>query len=120
MVMIEGKEGVAAVPEILNTPSLDAVFLGPVDLSHAVGVPGETEHPLVLERVERVVAQATDRGMAVAVFAPTPKAARRWLDRGVGLVAVGVDAAHVLGGFRAVLAEVRGRPDVPPDAEGRG
>lgn len=108
MVMIEGMEGVAAVPEILSTPALDAVFLGPVDLSHALGVPGETEHPLVLERVEHVVAQAAARGMAVAVFAPTPKAARRWLDRGVRFVAVGVDTAHVLAGFRSVIAEVRG------------
>jgi 2-keto-3-deoxy-L-rhamnonate aldolase RhmA len=107
MVMIEGKEGVAAAPEILNTPSLDAVFLGPVDLSHALGVPGETEHPLVIEQVGRVVAGATQRGMTTAVFAPTPKAARRWLDRGAGLVAVGVDSAHVLAGLRAVVAELR-------------
>lgn len=110
MVMIEGKEGVQAVPEVLNTPTLDAVFLGPVDLSHALGVPGQTEHPLVLERVERVVAQAAERGMAVAVFAPTPKAARRWLDRGVRFVAVGVDTAHVLAGFRAAITEVGGGP----------
>jgi 4-hydroxy-2-oxoheptanedioate aldolase len=108
MVMIEGREGIAAVPEILNTPALDAVFLGPVDLSHALGVPGETEHPLVLAQVERVVAQARARGMAVAVFAPTAKTARRWLDLGVGFVALGVDTAHILAGFRAVLAEVRG------------
>ncbi len=110
MVMIEGREGVEAVPDILNTPSLDAVFLGPVDLSHALGVPGETEHPLVLAQVERVVAQAAERGMSVAVFAPTPKGARRWLDRGVGFVAVGMDTAHVLAGFRTALAEVRGKP----------
>jgi 4-hydroxy-2-oxoheptanedioate aldolase len=108
MVMIEGREGVAAVPDILETRSLDAVFLGPVDLSHALGVPGETEHPLVLERVEQVIAQAAKRGAAVAVFAPTPRAARRWLDRGAGFVALGVDTAHVLAGFRSVLAEVRG------------
>jgi 2-keto-3-deoxy-L-rhamnonate aldolase RhmA len=107
MVMIEGTEGIAAAPEILNTPSLDAVFLGPVDLSHALGVPGETEHPLVIEQVGRVIAGGTQRGMATAVFAPTPTAARRWLDRGAGLVAVGVDSAHVLAGLRAVVAEVR-------------
>src|SRR3954471_18506363 len=43
--MVEGKEGVAAVDEILATPGLDAVFLGPVDLAASLGLVGRAGHP---------------------------------------------------------------------------
>lgn len=111
MVMVEGSEGVAAVDEILAVPGLDAVFLGPVDLSNALGVHGEPEHPTVVEAVERVVARAERRSVAVAVFASTPEAARRWLERGVKLVAVGEDTLHVLAALKAVVAAARSPAD---------
>jgi 4-hydroxy-2-oxoheptanedioate aldolase len=107
MVMVEGEEGVAAVDEILDTPGLDAVFLGPVDLSNALGVHGQPEHPMVVEAVEGVVARAVQRGVAVAVFAATPEAGRAWLERGVNLVAVGEDTLHVLAALRSVVEAVR-------------
>ena len=48
LLMIEGAGGLAALPEILETPGFDAVFIGPFDLSQALGVPGQVEHPDVL------------------------------------------------------------------------
>ena len=99
IVMIEGTEGVAAAAEIVDTPHLDGVFLGPVDLSHALGVPGEIGHPSVVAKIEDVVALGRARGVSTAVFAPTPAGARSWLDRGAGLVALGVDTAHILAGL---------------------
>jgi 2-keto-3-deoxy-L-rhamnonate aldolase RhmA len=105
--MVEGRAGIDAVDEILATPGLDAIFMGPVDLSHALGVPGETEHALVVETVADLVERGRAVGVATAVFAPTPEAARSWLDLGVRLVALSVDTALALDGFRrAVTATV--------------
>jgi 4-hydroxy-2-oxoheptanedioate aldolase len=107
LALVEGKEGVEAIDAILAVPGLDAVFVGPVDLSAALGVPGEPEHPAVVSMVRDVVERGRDLGVATAVFAPTPEAARRWLDLGVRLVALSVDTGLMLEGFRAALAEVR-------------
>lgn len=107
IVMVEGPAGIAALDEILATPGLDAIFLGPVDLSNALGVPGEPEHPRVLEAVGHAIERGQARGVAVAVFAPSSEAARRWLARGARLVAVGADTLHILAALRAVVAEVR-------------
>jgi 2-keto-3-deoxy-L-rhamnonate aldolase RhmA len=105
--MVEGRAGIEAVDEILATAGLDAIFMGPVDLSHALGVPGETEHELVVETVAGLVERGRALGVATAVFTPTPEAARRWLDLGVRLVALSVDTALALDGFRrAVTATV--------------
>jgi 4-hydroxy-2-oxoheptanedioate aldolase len=107
LVMIEGKAGVAAAAEIMGVPSLDGVFIGPVDLSHALGVPGEIDHPRVLETIDGVVSQARGRKIATAVFTPNAAGARRWIGRGIGVIAVGVDTAHMLDGMRRVTAAIR-------------
>ena len=101
--MVEGRAGIDAVDEILSTAGLDAIFMGPVDLSHALGVPGATEHAVVVETVARLVERGRALGVATAVFAPTPEAARRWLGLGVRLVALSVDTALALDGFRRAL-----------------
>jgi 4-hydroxy-2-oxoheptanedioate aldolase len=105
--MIEGGEGIDALPDILDVPDLDAVFLGPVDLSQSLGLGLQPEHPKVVETVGEVMRAAADKGKATAVFAPTAAAARRWLDRGVGFVAVSIDTAVIAAAFRDLLAQVR-------------
>ena len=107
LALVEGTQGVRAIDEILAVPGLDAVFIGPVDLSAALGIPGQPEHPDVVETVRGLVEKGHGRGVATAVFAPTPEAARRWLGLGVRLVALSVDTGLILEGFRAALAEVR-------------
>jgi 4-hydroxy-2-oxoheptanedioate aldolase len=106
LAMVEGKAGVEAVDGILAVPGLDAVFMGPVDLSSALGVPGNPEHPLVVETVRNLVEKGRARDVATAVFAPTPAAARRWLDLGVGMVALSVDTGMLLDGMRMAVAAV--------------
>jgi 4-hydroxy-2-oxoheptanedioate aldolase len=107
MVMIEGESGLAALPDILDIPGLTGVFLGPVDLSHALGVPGQTGHAKVIAEMEKAIALAQEKGKAVAVFASDPSLARKWSEAGVSLVAYGVDAGHILGALKAVAYNLR-------------
>lgn len=106
IVMVEGRAGIAALPEILATPQLDGIFIGPFDLAHALGVPGNIEHPTVLSKIEEIVDAARAKDIATGVFAPTPALAKRWLGLGVRLVAVGFDTALALDAFRRVRAAV--------------
>ena len=107
LLMVEGAGGVAELPQILATPHLDGVFLGPMDLSHALGVPGETGHPKVVETIESVIDATRASGIASAIFAGSPEAARRWLGRGVTLVGLGVDTTHILAALKAAVGAVR-------------
>lgn len=107
IVMVEGREGLAQLPEILDTPGLDGVLVGPIDLSHALGVPGEIEHDLVLSAVQDVMRQAADKGVCVGMFTPTPVGAQRWLALGVQLVVLGVEAALLLEGLRSAVDRAR-------------
>jgi 4-hydroxy-2-oxoheptanedioate aldolase len=103
LAMVEGTDAVDHLEEIVRVPGLDAVFLGPVDLAHALGVPGQPEHELVIEALGRAHDAATAAGLATAVFAPSPERARSWLDRGAGLVAYSVDSKLILDGLRSAV-----------------
>src|SRR3954469_468134 len=105
--MVEGREGVAAVDEILATPGLDAVFLGPVDLAASLGLAGQLDHPQVVAAVRSGVERAAAVGAAAACSPPAVEGARRWLDAGARLVAVGVDTQIVLPAFRSLVDGVR-------------
>jgi 4-hydroxy-2-oxoheptanedioate aldolase len=106
LVMVEGMEGIAALPQILKMPGLDGIFVGPFDLSHSLGLAGQVEHPTVVARIESIVREAAAQQVATAVFAPTPAMARRWRDLGVRLVALGFDTALALQGLRAAREAV--------------
>jgi 2-keto-3-deoxy-L-rhamnonate aldolase RhmA len=92
--MIEGVAGLAATHEIAATPGLDAVFVGPVDLSAALGVGRpDPEHPTVIARIQELLAQTADLGVATGIYAPTSDAGVRWLRLGARLVVTSVDIA---------------------------
>ena len=108
LLMVEGEGGVRELPEILETPTLDGIFLGPMDLSHALGVPGEMGHLRVVETIEGVIDACRAKAMTTGIFAGSTEAARRWFGRGVTLVAAGVDTQHFLAGLKRIVTEVRG------------
>lgn len=105
--MIEGTAGVENFGEIIRTPGLDAVFIGPVDLSHSLGVPGQLEHPTVISEVESLVDRADAAGVALSIFCGSPQQAVFWRERGVRFVVAGVDAHLVHQAFSEHLNLVR-------------
>jgi 4-hydroxy-2-oxoheptanedioate aldolase len=101
---IEGRGGLEHAEAIVSTPGVDAIFIGPVDLSASLGFPGEVDHPIVESAITTLIGAASARSVAVSIFTPTAAAARRWLTRGARLVLVGVDTAHTLDGFKDALS----------------
>lgn len=91
--MIEQKEGVEHVDEILAVPGVDGVFIGPYDLSASYGVMGELRHPLVLAAMQRVVAAARASGKAAGVHVVHPPATQvaDRMAEGFRLIAYGGD-----------------------------
>ena len=53
--MIESRKGVENIDDILSVEGLDGIFIGPYDLSGSYGVPGELQHPSVLQARQRIL-----------------------------------------------------------------
>ena len=61
---IESKEAVESIEKIASKPDLDAIMIGPYDLSGSLGVPGEKFHPLVKEAELKVIETCKERGIS--------------------------------------------------------
>jgi len=102
---IETEDGLDAVEEIAAVDGLDALFVGPADLSAALGVFGEWDSERFLAAVEAVVDAADEAGVPVGTLATTPDGVEDWVDLGFDFVIAGTDTAHLVGGsLRALQA----------------
>ena len=103
LVQIESVAGVEAIDEICAVPGVDGIFIGPSDLSAALGHLGNPLHPDVQAAMHTVQARATAHGKPLGILAPAEADARRYLEMGASFVAVGSD----LGVFRAGTQALR-------------
>lgn len=97
LVQIESQAGVDNLDAILSTDGIDAVFVGPSDLAASLGYIGNAAHPEVQRTIQHIFARAKAHGKPSGILAPVEADARRYLEWGATVVAVGSD----LGVFRA-------------------
>ncbi|MET0963755.1 MAG: 2-dehydro-3-deoxyglucarate aldolase [Noviherbaspirillum sp.] len=102
-VQIESRKGVDAIDAICAVDGVDSLFIGPSDLAAAFGYMGNASHPEVQSAMQRIIASARAAGKPVGILAPVEADARRYLEMGVTLVAVGSDQ----GLFRAATQALR-------------
>jgi 4-hydroxy-2-oxoheptanedioate aldolase len=106
-VQIETAEALDAVEEIAAVPGLDSLFVGPTDLSAALGVLGRFDHPELLAAVDRIVATARARGLSVGVGVGSSELAAAMVRRGVQWVQLSGSDAYLWQRFEQLDAEVR-------------
>lgn len=108
IVMVESREAVSAIDEILAVDGIDGVFIGPYDLSGSYGVPGEVGHPDVVEAQRLVVAACRRAGKSAGIHVVTParEAVVAALEAGFTFVAIGMDTVFLRDAAAGALAEV--------------
>jgi 2-keto-3-deoxy-L-rhamnonate aldolase RhmA len=98
--MIEHIDAVANVAEILTTPGLDGVLVGPADLAVSMGHLSEPNHPEVAVAINHVLAECERLSFPFGIFAAADTAAREWVSRGAVFVPVGSDVQFLDTGLR--------------------
>jgi len=83
VMQIETKRALEMREELLSVPGIDAVMVGPADLSISLGVPGEFQHPKVVEAMEAIRDSCNRRGIAPGTQTRTAALAKFWRDRGM-------------------------------------
>ena len=106
--MIEHREGVDRVEDILDVAGVDGVFIGPYDLSASYGAIGELNHPLVNQAIHRVVEAARARGKAAGIHVvhpPVTQVSNR-VAEGFRLIAYGGDMLFLTPAAREAAEQV--------------
>jgi 4-hydroxy-2-oxoheptanedioate aldolase len=115
-VQIETAAGVDAAAEIAGVDGVDAVFVGPSDLSASMGLLGQQTHPEVIAAVESVFRAVKGAGKPVGVNAFDPVAADAYIAAGADFVAVGADVALLARATEALAARFVPASDDPARA----
>jgi len=107
MVQIETPLALENLEEIAVVDGVDGLFIGPSDLHASMGKPGVTTDPAIVELIDDAIDRITRTGKTPGVFAPIEENARRWLDKGARVVAVGADIGILSRGSDSLLARFR-------------
>ncbi|MDB6094496.1 MAG: hypothetical protein JWM32_2058 [Verrucomicrobia bacterium] len=100
---VENIEGIAAIDGV------DVLFVGPTDLSYALGIRDQLGHPTFLAATQRVVAAARQHGKAAGILVHDPALVEKCRGWGFTFVALGSDGGAVRGGLQQNLAVLRAK-----------
>lgn len=96
VVIIESKEGLSNLGEILKIKAIDVVYFGAYDLSQALGFPGDTKHPKVVQEIQQGVNLVNDAGKYAGGFVPKNKEEiQDALDMGMKFITYEVDSSLI-------------------------
>lgn len=116
-VQIETLKALEAIDEIVQVKGLDSVVIGPWDLSSALGVLGEVEHPKVVEAIVSIAAKAKAAGIHVGAGMPgDPDYACTMAGRGVQWLQVGSDFSYLIRSFHMIASAIQSGLIAAPDA----
>lgn len=107
VVQIESATAVRAAAEIASLPQVDALFVGPADLSASLGHLGNPGHADVQAAIAQVAQVAAAHGKAAGILAMTAEQARRYRELGYTMIALGLDTQWLLAAARAALSAMR-------------
>jgi 4-hydroxy-2-oxoheptanedioate aldolase len=116
--MIETAQALDNLEVILSTPGLDAIYIGPSDLSLALGCTPTFDDldPKAAQAVEHILARAKAHGLVAGIHNGTPEAAARRIAMGFQFVTISSDARLIAAGSQQVLATLRAStPKATPD-----
>lgn len=107
VIQIETAGALAEVEAIAGLAGVDELFIGPYDLSQALGRPGDVMHAEVLGAGQRVIHAAHAAGIAVSAFANSLDAADRWREMGVDRLLYSADGYLLAQALRRTRDQLR-------------
>lgn len=115
VIQAESAEAVGNIGAIAAVSGIDAVFVGPYDLSASLGKAGRLDDPEVVGAIAAVTESCHRAGVRLGAFGVDAAAVRPFIEAGYTLIAVGIDTLFLASAAGDVLAEL-GRSSGPPAA----
>jgi len=114
VVMVETQTSIDNLDAICKVDGIDAVMVGPDDLSQDLGVPGQMNHPKMQEAIDEIYTICKANGVPYGQSCQTAEKAENLVARGATWLPYQNDAAMVFNAARAIVPElmkIGGRAD---------
>jgi 2-keto-3-deoxy-L-rhamnonate aldolase RhmA len=96
---VETRAAVEVVDEIAAVEGIDVLFVGPSDLSHSLGIPGQFDHPTFDAALRAIAKASTADGPALGVYLPAISELHRYRDLGFTFMSIASDSASLVAAF---------------------
>jgi len=108
IVQIESEEGVNNAEKIISTPGIDAIMIGPADLSHDMGISGQLHHPRIEEAFREIINQCNKYGVAPGIHLSDMKDVNKWAKEGMRFITYSYDTKFIKDAYKEALLNLRG------------
>ena len=108
--MIETKESLENLDEIMKTPGLDGIYIGPADLSLAVGQQPSFDKPEgdpVYEVIMRILEHTKKNKIIAGIQNGQPEYAEKMIKKGFQLVTIGSDQRYMTAASKSALSKLK-------------
>jgi 2-dehydro-3-deoxyglucarate aldolase/4-hydroxy-2-oxoheptanedioate aldolase len=112
VVQFETTAALDRADELLSLRGVDVVMVGPSDLSISLGLPGQVEHPTLINAVERLIEKCNHYGVVPGIQTRGVAMAKAWAERGMRFVGVAAEHVLLLEKARETVSELRSAPVV--------
>ena len=109
--MIETKESLEKLDEIMSTPGVDAIYIGPADLSLAIGEkPGfdKPENTKAYSEILRILEHAKKNKIFAGIHNGTPEYATKMIEKGFNFVTIASDLRSMSTGAKSTVDKMKG------------
>ncbi|MEI6137530.1 MAG: aldolase/citrate lyase family protein, partial [Chloroflexota bacterium] len=117
---IESEPGQRNLDKILEVPGIDAIFIGPNDMTTSLGIPDEYTNQKYLDVIKDIVTRSEAKGVPVQVFTTTPEEGVNAVNLGARLVFHTGEARFMQTGMREEFGPIRAAAAARGNVEGRG
>ena len=105
--LIEGAKGMENFDEIIDVKGIDAIYIGPVDLSVSLGLAGDVYNPRVVEAMENLISKAQNKGHLVGTYCVDAADAKKWIAKGVNFIDYSTDTVMFMEKCRDAINALR-------------
>ena len=103
----ESSEAVDNINDIVNLKGIDAILIGPYDLSASLGKPGEIDHPVVQAAINKIIKTCQNAKLAMGFFGVTPESVLPYKQKGFTLLTIGMDTAFLINAAQEMLSKMK-------------
>lgn len=114
VIQAEHHEAVANIESLVAVEGIDAILVGPNDLSASLGKPGQVNDPEVVDSIRHVAKCCRAAGVPLGIFGMNAAAVRPWQEEGFTLLVAGIDTVLLGAAAAALLHQMNGTESPAP------